>query len=1531
MKSCRSLGALLTIGLIVGAAGTARATIVYNFDGPSEQGWTDVLVSAVADANTDWDAVDTDTFAGRDPQAGDGWIAAATSGAGGWDQRDGDNDPFVLRSPTFYLDNSGDLTFYFQGGQQGGAAPANFSGLGGTGFLGLALREEATGNYVLSEHRGSNDDGWVAKSFTAGQLAPFVGGQYTLDMIDDKKGGWGWGGLDTVEIPGTSLPPSTPGATLFWDGSAGNWTNPVWLDDVPGTGSNTGTYPQDIASVVNPANITEGAVTVNSNEEAYSLTMDTGTAGSGGRPGDGVLNITSNTLTIHEDATIASISALTISPGGTLDVGGTLTIDPTATFVNSGTANAVALAGAGTATLNAASKLKAGSGTLGVIALTGNAEVEVGGSVTVGQLNLPATTTVTKSGTGTLDVTGATTLLGGQIYNPTDGVLKLSGVVSGSVDLVKQGAGTLHLSNNNNYTGATSVNDGVLLMTNGGALGDTAGDTLVADGAELRLDGGFTIPSGESITIAGSGTTGAIHNLDDNNEIDGPVSLSGNATIRVNDDRLRLDGGLALGSSNLTANVDGGETLAIRENPITGSGNITKEGDGDLNIRVGSPGFSGQVNINNGVVDVETATNGLGTGPVVVQGGGSPGTLRLDGNSTLANPITINGNGQDQGAIRNDDDTNTLSGTLTVASNSRIDVDGGETLIVSGQVTGPGNIEKVDSGRMVLTNAGNNFTGDLNINGGVVSAPSQAALGSAASGVNANGGTLEIDGAWDLTAKPASIAGQGAGGVGAINSTNGDTTISQAIAVAGNAAIGSGTAGDTLTINGPINLSATADLTFTGAGDIVVNTAFGNGAAPVAFNGLMAMRFNTNTPASDIDFGAVGAYTVNPDQTISQTSRLLSLTPDIVALQDIALNMDRNGAAAPAPGNGPFQWQAVFGSSVSGDKNNFEVAWTGEFSPDANGDFTFRSHDKNFTGGDVDDDASIFIDLDQDGVFQASEGFLSDSGDAVTVTGLDATKKYRMAIGFHEGNGDEEVSYTFQGTAGAFTSETGINPGAAAQSGVFTTTLTPDNSVIKKGTGTTTFAVAPTYNGDTTVEEGTLVAAANITVNNSRQLRLGGGATFTATTGTFEVGGVINPDKAETLVLGGAGSLVTVTTPGVPVGYPTGNLQALYTFDDGTATDWSGNGHSGTFSGDATTSGDVIPGGGQSLALDGNGDKVTASGINIANSDFSVGFWVNRDDLGEGYVIGHSDQGNNKTLHIGFRDDNTFTFAFWNDDLDVDDDAWNQTDDWVHLVCTYDADTNLQSVYLNGKTTPIETRTASNDFSGTQNLLIGCRKNTDHYYAGLVDEVYVYDRALNETEVAALYNGGAALPRLSTDTAVLGNLTGSGTIDVTGTGGLEITTSVAPGASIGALTVNGNLAFSQDSALVLEILGSEPGVGHDQLIFGGDLLELNSALLELEALFAPDPAPLEDLVIVDVLNPDALLTGVFRDPNSLLPLNEGDLVTDLTGEYSWSITYQGGDGKDVVLTPQADVIPEPATLTLLGLGALCLARRRKRR
>lgn len=149
----------------------------------------------------------------------------------------GDNDETrFARSPAFYLNNLGPLTFKLFGGQSAQSVPAyspsaipQLSASGG--FAGLALRDVISNTYVLSKTRNGNSGDAQNVSFTAEELAPFAnnGRQYTLDYIDYNKGGWGWTNMDDVSIPGTLAPKADMTAMTLNGGAAAFSGNNVTL------------------------------------------------------------------------------------------------------------------------------------------------------------------------------------------------------------------------------------------------------------------------------------------------------------------------------------------------------------------------------------------------------------------------------------------------------------------------------------------------------------------------------------------------------------------------------------------------------------------------------------------------------------------------------------------------------------------------------------------------------------------------------------------------------------------------------------------------------------------------------------------------------------------------------------------------------------------------------------------------------------------------------------------------------------------------------------------------------------------------------------------------------------------------------------------------------------------------------------------------------------------------------------------------------------------------------------------------------
>jgi hypothetical protein len=185
----------------------------------------------------------------------------------------------------------------------------------------------------------------------------------------------------------------------------------------------------------------------------------------------------------------------------------------------------------------------------------------------------------------------------------------------------------------------------------------------------------------------------------------------------------------------------------------------------------------------------------------------------------------------------------------------------------------------------------------------------------------------------------------------------------------------------------------------------------------------------------------------------------------------------------------------------------------------------------------------------------------------------------------------------------------------------------------------------------------------------------------------------------------------------------------------------------GTLHGDAA----YVPGAvGQAVRLDGAGDYVTAPNALRTDASFTVAAWVRLDrapPVPHAYTVLSQEGTNISGFFLQYRQ--LETEARWELFVPGADTAGGgsaaavrssqraQLGEWTHLTAVYDAPRGELRLHVNGG--PAATAAIGGAFHATGPLTIGRGYNGGpaSYWAGLIDEVALYDRLLTETEIRA--------------------------------------------------------------------------------------------------------------------------------------------------------------------------------------------------
>ncbi|EEC4899165.1 fibronectin-binding autotransporter adhesin ShdA [Salmonella enterica subsp. enterica] len=334
--------------------------------------------------------------------------------------------------------------------------------------------------------------------------------------------------------------------------------------------------------------------------------------------------------------------------------------------------------------------------------------------------------------TGANDYSGGTTISGGMLIADhadslgtgavaNSGVLQvgegeLENTLSGTGSLVKTGTGELTLNGDNDYSGGTTIDDGVLIADNADSLGsgdiDNSGVLQVGEG-ELKN----TLSGTGSLVKIGTGEL----------TLNGDNDYSGGTTIS--------DGTLIAASVNALGSGDIGNSGVLQvgegelKNTLFGSGSLVKTGTGELTLS-GDNTYSGGTTISGGTL-IAANVNALGSGDI-----DNSGVLKV-GEGELKN--TLSGSGSlvktGTGELTLSGDNNTYSGDTTIAD--------GTLIAANVNALGSGNID--NSGTLMLDANGAFKLANITTHSGATTALAAGSTLYASQLTQENGSTLSID------------------------------------------------------------------------------------------------------------------------------------------------------------------------------------------------------------------------------------------------------------------------------------------------------------------------------------------------------------------------------------------------------------------------------------------------------------------------------------------------------------------------------------------------------------------------------------------------------------------------------------------------------------------------------------------------------------------------------------------------------------------------------------------------------------------
>lgn len=625
---------------------------------------------------------------------------------------------------------------------------------------------------------------------------------------------------------GTASTISTAGGvvtlTVSFTGNISIWTNDN--DGVWNAGANWSSNPYYPQAAGDSATLGVGSayrtVSLNApvsvgtiqftNENSFLIANGGGTLTLANSSGPAVISVQAGASNaIASPVSLNADLAVTTAAGASLTLGNAVN--------NSSGLRTVSVTGQGALILNGNNSYGPTAGSIGTIVNGGVLQLGANTAAGAGDLSVSNVSTIRAGAPLSLGNNIVANSASTAVIDNNGNDVTISGTITGSGGVTKEGSGVLTLASANSYTGNTVVNGGTLRIGEVGAIpsGFGNGTVTVNTNGTLDLNGGShtinglngagivdTLAGGSAVltigesgaggTFTGSlrntaGTLAIVKNGGGTQTLAGTNTYTGGTTINAGTLQIgnggtsgNLGSGSLVNNANLAFNLTGSNVFAGN---ISGSGTVTLANVG-LNLWLtGNNTFTGNVQNNGGTLWI-TNSSALGVGPKTVIAVGNFASqftqLRLAGNVNIDPSITFRLS-YSGGVLVNEAGTNTIQGMVEMPNG------GGNPLIVvnSGFLTLAGDVSTVpENNARTLTLDG---PGDGLVSGNIYDNGPAASV--------AKNGT----GTWTLSGPGNSYSGTTAVNAGTLLIT-GNNYGAGAVTVASGAAFGgTGTVGSAVT------------------------------------------------------------------------------------------------------------------------------------------------------------------------------------------------------------------------------------------------------------------------------------------------------------------------------------------------------------------------------------------------------------------------------------------------------------------------------------------------------------------------------------------------------------------------------------------------------------------------------------------------------------------------------------------------------------------------------------------------------------